>query len=186
MERVSGLEPVFTSLEGSGTTLIPYPQCPGAGNGTRTRFAGLGSQGTAHIPCPLKFGGTEGIRTPHLLLARQALSRMSYGPTGASPVPLDCQTRRPICRGHQDAPERIPGPTDKGPGPALRHRCPRGWDELERAMGFGPTTSTLARSHSTTELRPQNGKRRISALHFTPLVTPRSNPNPKPGAPGRI
>ncbi len=38
--------------------------------------------------------------------------------------------------------------------------------KMERETGFEPATSTLARSHSTTELFPLNEKKLLSAYFF--------------------
>ena len=38
------------------------------------------------LPTPGSFGGAEGIRTPDLRRAKAALSQLSYGPNGQSPV----------------------------------------------------------------------------------------------------
>jgi hypothetical protein len=57
-------------------------------------------------------GGAEGIRTPDLLLAKQALSRLSYSPTvdllyqilwgskrfAFSSLEISCYTKKGICR----------------------------------------------------------------------------------------
>src|ERR1700693_4145140 len=52
------------------------------------------------------------------------------------------------------------------------HRRRAGWEQrkLERETGFEPATSTLARSHSTTELLPLDRKI-IPHLRFPPPVT---------------
>ena len=67
--------------------------------------------------------------------------------------------RGPVKTGRQ--PARTSEPRDVGTArtPGLRDLEFRGWTwKLERETGFEPATSTLARSHSTTELFPPRGQ----------------------------
>ena len=90
---------------------------------------------------------------------------------GAEPPPP--RLRRPRRTSRRVQRSGSQGPTERSapsrPEDAF-HNSPassrtRRWEEMERETGFEPATSTLARSHSTTELFPlaRNPKRTIAA-----------------------
>ena len=81
MAPPDGLEPPNVGIKiRCLTNLAKREQSVGIPRETRTPTKGFGDPYAAITPARHKFGGTSRTRTDRLLLAKQALSQMSYGP----------------------------------------------------------------------------------------------------------